>query len=288
MVEAVREPPLPGGRRRHGDAGRRSPLPGLVAALRWASVLVVLVLLGWGLMSEARTSYLQSRLLSRWTADMNFEVRPAPSDAIRFPRWGPYDERLGYARLPSFIASLTTRHFGIARQARWSPALERFVDDGGYAIYDEKTRAGLQLFDRDQNVLYRSSYPLLAYRDFASIPSLVVDSVLSIEEHRLLGRENLRRNPAVDWSRFMRAAAGQVAGIVDHRFREGGASTLATQIEKFRHSAGGRTTGLGEKFRQMLTASARAYRDGPDTSRAREEIVAHYLNSTPLGSRAGH
>ena len=159
MVDAVWEHLLPGSRHRHGDPGRRSPLPGLVAVLRWASALVALVLLGWGLVSEARTSYLQSRLLSRWAADMTFEVRPGPSDAIRFPRWGPYDERLGYTRLPSFIASLTARHFGIARQAQWSPSLERFVDQGGYAIYDEKTRAGLQLFDRDRNVLYGASYP---------------------------------------------------------------------------------------------------------------------------------
>ncbi len=288
MVDAVWEHLLPGSRRRHGDPGRRSPLPGLVAVLRWASALVALVLLGWGLVSEARTSYLQSRLLSRWAADMTFEVRPGPSDAIRFPRWGPYDERLGYTRLPSFIASLTARHFGIARQAQWSPSLERFVDQGGYAIYDEKTRAGLQLFDRDRNVLYGASYPRLAYRDFGSIPPLVVDAVLFIEDHWLLDHENPRRNPAVDWSRFMRAAAGQVAGIVDRRFREGGASTLATQIEKFRHSASGRTSGLGEKFRQMLTASVRAYRDGRETSQARHEIVTHYLNSTPLGSWPGY
>jgi hypothetical protein len=30
--------------------------------------------------------------------------------------------------------------------------------------------------------------------------------------------------------------AGRIAGLVDRRFRKGGASTLATQTEKFRHS----------------------------------------------------
>ena len=288
MVEAVWEHLLPGSSRPPSDPSRRRLLARVVRLLRWGVILGGIALLGWGLVAEARSSYLQSRLLSRWTADMTFELRPGPSDAIRFPRWGPYDERLGYTRLPPFIASLTARHFGIARQARWSPPLERFVDEGGYAIYDEKTRAGLQLFDRDRNILYGASYPLLAYRDFASIPPLVVDSLLFIEDHRLLDLENRRRNPAVDWSRFMRAVGGQIAGIVDRRFREGGASTLATQIEKFRHSPGGRTPGVGEKFRQMFTASARAYRDGPDTSRARREIVAHYLNSTPLGSWPGY
>ena len=48
------------------------------------------------------------------------------------------------------------------------------------------------------------------------------------------------------------------------------------------------SSGLGEKFRQMLTASVRAYRDGRETSQARHEIVTHYLNSTPLGSWPGY
>ena len=288
MVEAVWEHLLPGSRRQPSDPGRRGLLARVVRLARWGVVLGGIASLGWGLIAEARTSYLQSRLLSRWTAHMTFEVRPGPNNTIRFPQWGPYDERLGYTRLPPFIASLTARHFAVARQAQWSPSLDRFVDQGGYAIYDEKSRAGLQLLDRDRSVLYDASYPLLAYRDFASIPPLVVDSLLFIEDHRLLDQENPRRNPAVDWSRFMLAVGGQITGIVDRRFREGGASTLATQIEKFRHSPGGRTPGVGEKFRQMFTASARAYRDGPDTSRARREIVAHYLNSTPLGSWPGY
>jgi len=42
--------------------------------------------------------------LSRWAADMKFKVQPGPSEDIRFPKSGPYDERLGYAQLPSFIA----------------------------------------------------------------------------------------------------------------------------------------------------------------------------------------
>ena len=66
MVVGVWEHLLPGGRHRHGDPGHRSPLPRVVAVLRWVSALVAPVLLGWGLVGEARTSYLQSRLLSRW------------------------------------------------------------------------------------------------------------------------------------------------------------------------------------------------------------------------------
>ena len=205
MVEAVWEHLLPGSRRQSSDPGRRGLLARVVRLARWGVVLGGIASLGWGLIAEARTSYLQSRLLSLWTAHMTFEVRPGPNNTIRFPQWGPYDERLGYTRLPPFIASLTARHFAVARQAQWSPSLDRFVDQGGYAIYDEKSRAGLQLLDRDRSVLYDASYPLLAYRDFASIPPLVVDSLLFIEDHRLLDQENPRRNPAVDWSRFMLA-----------------------------------------------------------------------------------
>jgi len=286
MVEAVSEPWLPGNRRRpsHWNALFRW----LVKLLRWGALLAVLFLIGWAATIEARTSYMQSRLLSRWAADMQFAVRPGAGDMIRFPKSGPYDGRLGYAELPSFIASLEARHFVITRQAQWSPALDHFVEHGGYAIYGEKSRAGLQLFDRDQNPLYRASYPERVYSDFKSIPPLVVDSLLFIEDHDLLDAQDARRNPAVEWGRFMLAAAGRIASIVDRRFREGGASTLATQIEKFRHSPGGRTPGVAEKLRQMVSASLRAYRNGPGTTDARREIVASYLNSTPLGSRPGY
>ena len=146
----------------------------------------------------------------------------------------------------------------------------------------------MKLFDRDGNPLYRVSYPQRVYADFAAIPTLVVDSLLFIEDHDLLDPQNPRRNPAVEWSRFALAVAGRIASVVNPRFREGGASTLATQTEKFRHSPGGRTVGVGEKLRQMVTASARAYRDGPDTTATRRQIVTAYLNSEPLASLPGY
>jgi membrane peptidoglycan carboxypeptidase len=260
----------------------------IIAGLRWAVAVVFLSLLGWGLAGEARTSYLQSLVFSRFAQKMSVAVQPGPSDTIIFPKWGPYDERLGYVGLPSFIASLSAHDFAIERQAEWSPPLTRFVAQGGYAIYGEKPRAGLKLFDRDQNLLYQVSYPERAYPDFASIPPLVIDSLLFVENRDLLDPGNPRRNPAVEWGRFMLAVAGRIAGVFDHRLREGGASTLATQIEKFRHSPGGRTPGVIEKLRQMLSASVLAYRHGTDTTAARQQIVTTYLNSEPLASRPGY
>ncbi|MGH7029726.1 MAG: transglycosylase domain-containing protein, partial [Stellaceae bacterium] len=256
--------------------------------LRAATTLALLALLGWGIVAEARTSFLESRIFSQMARKMTFSVRPGPSDTILFPTTGPYDQRLGYAGLPRLIRALGQDHFTVARQARWSPALERFVKDGGYAIYREKTRAGLRLFDRDGAPLYRARYPERSYQDFASIPPLVVASLSYIEDRDLLAPRDPRRNPAVDWDRFMLAVAGRVAGVVDRRFRAGGASTLATQTEKFLHSPGGRTPDVSEKLRQMLTASMRAYLDGPDTMAARSRIVTTYLDSEPLGSRPGY
>ena len=63
-----------------------------------------------------------------------------------------------------------------------------------------------------------------------------------------------------------------------------GGSTLATQIEKFRYADGGRTSSPGDKLRQMISASLRVYRDGPDTREERREIVADYINSVPLAA----
>ena len=260
----------------------------LVLALRWLAALAALLLLAWGIVAETRTSFLESRIFARLTRGMGFALASGPSNAIIFPKYGPYDERLGYAELPRFIGSLQDHHFAVARQARWSPTLEHFVGYGGYAIYHEKERAGLQLFDRDGAPLYRATYPSRTYENFASIPPLVTGSLSYIEDRDLFEADEPDRNPAVDWDRFALALAGRAAGAIDRRLRAGGASTLATQTEKFRHSPEGRTPGSIEKLRQMATASAHAYLDGPSTVAARRRIMTAYLNSEPLGSRPGY
>ena len=293
MVEAV------WGRLRHGGVWRRRIrqfrlradwLPGFlraVSALRWATVLGVLALIGWGIAAEIRTSFLQSLIFTRLTSGMSFSIEDGPSSSILFPNDGPYDERLGYAELPIYIQSLGRHQLAVAKQARWSPALARFVADGGYAVYREKPDAGLKLFDSDGGLIYRASYPERSFASFGSIPPLVVSSLLFIEDKELLDPSEPDRNPAVDWPRFMLAAAGRLGGLVDRHLRAGGASTLATQTEKFLHSPAGRTPGPLEKLRQMVTASARAYLDGRDTMPARRHILTTYLNSDPFASRAG-
>jgi len=258
-----------------------------LVTLHWTLRLVCVAGLGWLALLEARTSFVQSAVFSHLAGEMHFNVKPGPSPDIRFPQSGPYDERLGYVGLPSFIDRLGRHHYFVERQAVLSPRLGQFIDDGGYAIYPQKAQAGLTLLDHAGTPIYEASYPAWSYPDFKAIPPVVAETLLFIEDRYLLDPSYPRRNPALEWNRFLLAAGGRALGWIDPALRLGGASTLATQIEKFQHSPAGRTEGIGEKLRQMATASARAYLDGPDTMAARQRIVTAYLNSTPLSSRPG-
>src|SRR5690606_22960562 len=95
-------------------------------------------------------------------------------------------------------------------------------------------------------------------------------------------------NPAVDWPRFLKAALSQLGKNFALQEQSAGGSTLATQLEKYRHSPDGLTLSAMEKLRQMVSASVRAYRQGPQTLAARQQIVRDYLNSVPLSAAPGH
>ncbi len=232
--------------------------------------------------------HLDSLFIHRAVADLKFEIKPGASAAVRFPHGGPYDQRLGYTLMPSLILRLKARNFEIVNQAVQSPALVRFIEAGGYAVYHEKSQAGLMLTDSSGRTLEATSFPAAVYRRFEEIPPLLINTLRFIEDRGLLNPKDPYRNPAVEWHRLARAAAGQLGGLVNPRLRRGGASTLATQIEKYRHSPDGRTAGVAEKMRQIATATARAYLDGLETIDAQRDVVTAYLDSTPLGSRPAY
>ena len=144
------------------------------------------------------------------------------------------------------------------------------------------------LKDSSGGTLEAASYPSAVYRHFEEIPPLLINTLRFIEDRDLLDPKDPYRNPALEWRRFAWAVAGRLGGIVNPRLKHGGASTLATQIEKYRHSPEGRTENVSEKMRQIVTATARAYLDGFETITAQREIVTAYLDSTPLGSRPGY
>ncbi|HKR41500.1 MAG TPA: transglycosylase domain-containing protein, partial [Paraburkholderia sp.] len=161
------------------------------------------------------------------------------------------------------------------------------ADEGLFLPYEEKDQAGLVLHDASGAMLFHTPYPQRAYESFDAVPPLVRDSLLFIEDKYLLAADQPNRNPAIDWGRFSRALVDQGVRLVNKHQHTSGGSTLATQIEKFRHSNGGRTATPPEKLRQIASASVRAYLDGPQTMPARQQILVHYLNSVPLSAKAG-
>jgi membrane peptidoglycan carboxypeptidase len=236
---------------------------------------------------EIQTSQRQARHLSELGRDIGFTVGEGQSDSIRYPAAGPYDMRLGYAALPSFEERLIARGFTVTAQARNSATMASLADKGLFLPYEEKDRAGLLLLDSRGTPLYRAQQPGFVYENFDAIPPLVVASLLFIEDRTLLDASQPNRNPAIDWGRFSRALFDQGVRVFDKHQPQPGGSTLATQIEKFRHSPGGRTASPAEKLRQIASASVRAYLNGPQTLPARREIVVRYLNSVPLAAKPG-
>ena len=112
---------------------------------------------------------------------------------------------------------------------------------------------------------------------------LLVHSLLFIENRDLLDPP-ATRNPAIEWDRFGKVVFDQLLHRVDESHGAAGGSTLATQIEKYRHSPNGRTNSMKEKLRQMVSATLRAYQHGEDTTAARRQIVVDYLNTVPLSA----
>ncbi|MFZ3286321.1 MAG: transglycosylase domain-containing protein, partial [Telluria sp.] len=266
-------------------ARRRSRIkPALLLLL-----LMLLSLFTWALVQEMRSSALQAEFFSSLVKKLKYTVEPGPSASIRFPSDSPYDERLGYARLPLYLDRLGARNYEISAQARLSPKMTELADMGLFATYREKTKVGLAILDCRSQPLFTARYPERFYERFDAAPALLVKSLLFIENRELLDPTYPKRNPAVEWDRFSKAVFDKSLQIFsgDDK-RSAGGSTLATQIEKYRHSPDGRTGSLSEKLRQMASATLRAYRDGPDTTAARRQIVIDYLNTVPLSAKPGY
>ena len=258
--------------------------------VRWLLVGMAVVLVAgvvYGVADELQTSRLQAELLGKLASDLHFKVEPGRSDAIRFPGSGPYDERLGYRSIPEFVERLGPQGYVVAAQARMSPRLVELRDQGLFSPYREKDQAGLELRDCRNEPLFAVRFPQRGYERFESVPSLLVEALLFIENRELLTLQYPNRNPAIEWTRLGRAAADRARRLVDEAHPSPGGSTLATQIEKYRHSPEGRTESVKEKLRQMASASVRAYLGGANTLPARRQIVVDYLNTVPLGAQSG-
>jgi membrane peptidoglycan carboxypeptidase len=232
------------------------------------------------------TSSLQARSFSWLAQALRYEVQPGAGEPVPTSAAGPFDQRMGYTRILDFAQRLGGASFQVELQARPSPSMRRAAELGIFPIYKEKTQAGLALLGCDGGLISSFSFPRHAYPDFQAVPPVVVRSLLFIENRELLDPRYPQRNPAVEWDRLGHAALHQALRLLMPG-RPPGGSTLATQMEKYRHSPGGRTESMREKVRQMASASLRAYLQGDQTLATRQQIVVDYLNTIPLSATVG-
>ena len=219
---------------------------------------------------------------------LSYELKPGPSDAIRYPGAGPFDLRLGYSSLGEFLPRLLKRDFvdrspdpffsGADGLHRQGPVRALCRENPGRVVDHRLPRRAVVPVQLSATALFQlrldpaggGQQPAVHRKPLSARP-----------------RQPLA-NPAVDWPRFGMAAWSQVAKMLHLPGQSAGGSTLATQLEKYRHSPDGLTVSRRGKIRQMISATVRAYQDGPQTLEARQNVVRDYLNSVPLSAVPGH
>ncbi|MAQ70697.1 MAG: glycosyl transferase family 51 [Alphaproteobacteria bacterium] len=229
---------------------------------------------------EMETSFLQS-LVFNAAANGNFCETYTIDDSSVPAANGPYDERLGYSNTLNIRKRLSDRGYVQVSDTKWQDC--KVLGVSLFPLYSEKAQAGLSIVDEQGQPLFEARYPRDVFKTYDDLPPILVKSLLFVENRELLDTSIKRRNPAIEWKRLFFAIQSDLSGNGG-----AGASTLATQIEKFKHSPGGETSGdKVEKFRQMFTASTRAYQHGLDTTQSRHEIVLNYVNGIPMSAVPG-
>ena len=259
--------------------------------LKWMLFGVLLIVLGvviTAVIYEARSSRVQAREIARYASTLTYQVDAGASDAIVFPEHGPFDKRLGYVHMPKMLDRAQAHGMEVAHQARFSQALLDYTLRGYFAPYQEKTQAGLHIVDNQGRPVYQFSYPRRVYASYEAVPSMITQALLFIENRELLSPDRPFMNPAIDWLRFSKAGLHMAANRVGLDYETMGASTIATQIEKYRHSPHGITASPKAKLQQMASASVRAYMTGPETLPARQSLVLTYFNTLPLYGAPGY
>ena len=246
------------------------------------------VVLGILLVFELKTSYWQSLYLARIASQATYRLEKGPNPDPYFPSYGPYDQRLGYTRIKAMVENLLNNGFQISEQTRLSNRFKQLASMGLFPPYPEKTRAGLTILDKNNTTIYSMYRPERVYESFDAIPDIVSKSLLFIENKEILDQTYPYKNPAVEWDRFGLAILEKLKQIIKPDINAPGGSTIATQLEKYRHSKEGRTKGIKDKFRQMASASLRAYMHGRNTIETRKTITLNYINSIPLAALRGY
>ncbi|WP_373493427.1 transglycosylase domain-containing protein [Aquiflexum sp.] len=253
----------------------------------WVFIAIVLLLITMLALFEVHTSRMQAWYFSSVSRDLIFHTEAGPAATPLSPTRGPYDLRLGYAQLPQFITTLSGRGYHVNAQARVSDRMHKLTKSGIHPIYHQKNQAGLTLLADDGEQIYMNRFPHRVYESYNDIPPVLVQTLLFIENRTLLNPSNPYMNPAIDWNRLGKAAMEKALSKIGSPRRVPGGSTLATQLEKVRHSPEGITENVAQKIRQMLSASFRSYLGGEQTLESRKSIVLNYFNALPLAAIPG-
>lgn len=261
----------------------RAPRRSLIPAL-----LLLVVAAGGVLVAyEMHTAHYSAKHITEYAKTLTYQLQAAPAQQVVYPDAGPFDERHGYTKLPVLLPRLLERGFKITAQAEFSPALNQYALQGFFPPYREKVQSGLFLADCRNETIFDFNYPQRVYTDPRTIPHVVAQSLLFIENRNLL-KIPAQANPVMDWPRFVMAALSQVGKVLSVGGQSAGGSTLATQIEKFRHSPQGLTQNFKDKAIQIVSGTVRVYQHGTNTMAMRTRIVQDYLNTVPLSSAPGH
>lgn len=262
------------------------PLP--VRLTRYSILWVCAIVVACLLLLERYTSLLQALAFSHWSAQLQYTIGPGPSREIAFPTAGPFDERRGYTRIGSLTQRLLERGYRIALQARQTPQLTELIHRGIAPPFREPSVAELVIHDAHGGTLYNAAggaAPI--WKRLSDIPPLVVKTLLFIENRSIGDGAGPLQNPAVDWGRSSKAFVLYIGRSLGFKWPLEGGSTLATQLQKFRHSPSGHTSSPMEKLHQLIGASLAAYHNGLFTRPDREAIILDYLNTMPLGAAPG-
>ena len=253
--------------------------------LAWIAAFLVVCL---AVFIEFRTSILQSWIFTSTNERLFFTVKEGPSNEIAFPRAGPFDERRGYSKLPFFQSRLTAQNYRVTRQVRQSETMLSLLEHGVSPPYPERPDAGLEIRGVDGTPLFRYGQSEFLFGKIDEIPPLLVKTLLFLENRDLDHPATPWQNPVIEWDRTLKAALMYVGAKLHLPVPVQGGSTLAVQLEKFRHSRNGRTDTPLEKLRQIVGASLKAYHTGANTRAWRERIIVDYLNTVPLAAAPGY
>jgi membrane peptidoglycan carboxypeptidase len=254
----------------------------------WLWWLGIFLLICAGIFAEIQTSALQSWFFTSTNERLYYKVENGRSEEIIFPRSGPFDERRGYSKLPSFQTKLEAQGYRVTQQARQSETMLTLLERGVSPPYPERPDTGLEIAGADGATLFHYAQSDFLFRKIDDIPPLLVKTLLFLENRDLDRPATPWQNPVIEWDRIFKAAFYYIGGKLSLPVPLQGGSTLAVQLEKFRHSPNGRTDSPVEKLRQVIGASLKAYHEGANTKAWRERIVVDYLNTVPLAAAPGY